>query len=143
MKYGYISKILYHGTSSLNDFENKGYGTPTGPAWFSDGIGVAMYFKSCGSGPLPRILKYRVVVRPNLFKFKSMRALARLAGIRKEDYVLEENLNNYEPGFWVKVVCSAGYDGWIIPDNYPEFGMENGADIMICQPEKFLTPVWP
>ena len=132
----YSGKILYHGTSSFEDFEHDGYGTPDGPAWFSDGIEVAEYFKSWGSGPRPRILKYRVVARPNLFKFRDMKAIAKRIGLPREEYVFECNLENYEPGFFVEKICSIGYDGWIIPDNYPE-----GADIVICEPERFLELV--
>jgi hypothetical protein len=132
----YRGKILYHGTCASEDFEHEDYGTPTGPAWFSDGIEVAEYFKSWGSGPRPRILIYRVVRQPNLFKFRNMKALAELICLDEEDYVSEENLENYEPGYFVEKICAIGYDGWIIPDNYPE-----GADIMICEPERFLELV--
>jgi len=129
----YPGKTLYHGTSALEDFEHKGSGTPTGPAWFSDGIEVAEYFMGCGAGPRPRMLEYRVVVQPDLFKFRNMKALAELICLSEDDYVSEENLENYEPGFFVEKICSIGYDGWIILDCYPE-----GADIVICEPERFL-----
>jgi hypothetical protein len=136
MRYSDRGDILYHGTAAVEAFEKKGRGVPMGPAWFSEGYGVAKYFMTWGAGPRPRILTYRVVVRPNLFKFRNMESLAKLVGLPKEDYVSVENLENYDPGFWVERLCATKYDGWIIPDNYID-----GSDIMICEPERFLELV--
>ena len=117
--------ILFHGTSSTELFE-KYDGTPDGPAWFSDTVAVADHFKNWHKGPNPRVIKYRVVAEPNLCIIQYENAIRDLVG----DDMFEEGL---EVEDLVDAVQDAGYDGWFMPDNYPD-----GADIMILYPESFL-----
>ena len=121
---------MYHGTAVAERFELEGSGTPDGPAWFSDSAYVAGYFSNWRKGPSPRVLEYRVVQAPNLFKWNEIRLdhwAEEHHGVPRRDLDIDEI---------VSLVCAEGYDGWIIPDNYPE-----GADIVICEPERFLELV--
>lgn len=127
--------LLYHGTSTSERFEldDDGYRTPTGPAWFSDGWVVAKWFTDWTSGPNRRIITYKVVIPPNLFKW-NQRKIIKMLELDGQDFA-EEDVNDYlDPSHLVKFICeNSEYDGWIIPDNYPD-----GSDTMICEPEQFL-----
>jgi hypothetical protein len=119
--------LLYHGTSAPADFA-----FPDGPAWFSDARAVADEFQSrhAWSPSRPRTLVFSVSESPELLLVNSR---ADFDAFEDE----HEELPN-DPVESAEVVCRAGYDGWIIPDNYPE-----GADIMICRPERWLTAEAP
>lgn len=118
---------LYHGTSAPEDFS-----IPRGPAWFSDATAVANRFQRWHewSPSRPRTLVFSVSESPELLLLQS-----------RDDFDAfedeHEELPN-DPAEMAEAVCRAGYDGWIIPDNYPE-----GADIMLCRPEDWLTAEGP
>jgi hypothetical protein len=121
--------ILYHGTSSPEKFRR-----PSGPAFFSDSESVARYFATWREGGggkkgRPRILRYEVVHEiSHLALIESTMAFddfSERVGYGGDPESTEER---------VDMVCSAGFDGWIIPNNYPD-----GADIMLCQPERWLV----
>ena len=116
-------KKLYHGTSVEEDFD-----VPTGPAWLSDSEDVAEYFSHGGKGR-PRILTYRL---------KSNIQLARVEESVDFDTVVgeEDAAREYaDPRDLADAVCQR-HEGWIIPNNY-----SSGADIMICEPNKYLRAV--
>jgi hypothetical protein len=121
--------ILYHGTSVEERFEDE-QGTPDGPAWFSDSVEVAEHFKSWWEHPHPRVLAYRVIEEPKLVVWWSIQDI--------EDWFEQERgIESPEsPHDMADELCAAGYDGWIIPENYPE-----GADILLCFPERHLVLV--
>lgn len=113
-------EILYHGTSSKENFD-----IPDGPAWFSRSEGVAKNFAGYHSGSFPRINKYLVI-----------RQIPRLLTIfQKKDFenALGEDYPTWESNDLAQSVCEAGYNGWVIPNNYP-----NGDDIMLCYPEQWV-----
>lgn len=116
---------LYHGTSADEDFS-----IPNGPAWFSDAEAVAHNFQRWHTGPRPRILQFWVADRPELLLIRSQTDFDAF-----EDE--HEELPN-DPAEMAETVCRAGYDGWIIPNNYPE-----GADILLCRPERWLVTEAP
>lgn len=120
--------ILYHGTSSKESFEDDGE-TPDGPAWFSDGRAVAERFSTWHPGPNPRVIAYRVIDEPNLKIITYDGDMIDLVGEdRFYDGLEVEDL--------IDAVQDAGYDGWFMPENYPE-----GADIMILYPSDFLEVI--
>lgn len=114
--------VLYHGTGAPEKFL-----IPTGPAFFSDSRTVAKYFSTWNGGEKPRVLRYKVSSK--------IQKLALIESQQDFDNLSEET--GCEPGqdteSLVAMVCGAGFDGWIIPNNYPD-----GADIMLCFPERSL-----
>lgn len=113
---------LYHGTSVNEDFS-----VPTGPAWFSDAKVVADRFKKWHNGPRLRVLSFWVTDSPKLFL---VRARADFDEFEEQH---DEELNGCGSEEMAEAVCRVGYDGWIIPNNYPE-----GADVMLCDPRRWL-----
>lgn len=118
--------LLYHGTSVEDDFI-----VPDGPAWFSDSEDVAVRFSSWHDGGRPRVIGFEVVDAPRLLLVRSTDDFTRFF----------ENENGGDdccgsPEDMAEVVCSRGYDGWTIPNNYP-----TGADIMLCEPSRWLRPL--
>ena len=114
--------ILYHGTSSDDDFD-----IPSGPAWFSDTESVARWFAKRNEDGRPRVITYRLI--------RNLR-LARIDGIVDFDKAtgIEDAAREYaDPTDLANAVCER-HEGWIIPNNYPD-----GADIMICSPENYLV----
>lgn len=122
--------IVFHGTSSEARFEEEGDGTPEGPAWVSEGLGVAKWFESWMDGPVPRVIAYRVYREPQLFLWVTNEDL--------EEALEADDLNDWNPNELADEICALGYDGWIIPDNYPD-----GADILLCNPEEHLEVIKP
>ena len=127
-----IGQELYHGTSSEERFEENedNYGTPTGPAWFSESRQVAHEFAGHREGDDPRIITYRVINVPNLFLIEEIDDLRKIVEFGDEWW---EDMGVDEVA---EAVLDAGYDGWVMPTNYP-----TGADIMIGEPEDFLEYV--
>ena len=125
---------LYHGTSSYDDFNED----IEGPAWFSEGFGVAKRFADLpepaksrwkAAGRHPRILIYKTDAALRLLEWRTSQDI--------QDFVFsvtESDDYDYEMIEIADMVCSAGYDGWIIPANYPE-----GSDILLCSPSSDLS----
>lgn len=111
---------VFHGTSA------KGFKIPNGPAFFSDTYSVAKYFVTWHKGKNPRIIRLGVTDDiPKLALIESKKDFDDLAeefGVEAEDTESR-----------VDLVRMAGFDGWIIPNNYPD-----GADIMILEPGRWL-----
>lgn len=122
--------VVFHGTSSEEHFEEEGDGTPEGPAWVSEGLDVAKWFETWLDGPSPRVIAYRVYREPQLFLWETNEDIEAIIG--------EDNFNYMWSNEIADEICALGYDGWIIPDNYPE-----GADIMLCNPEEHLEVILP
>lgn len=119
-------ETLYHGTASEEEFEHDS-DAPDGPAWFSDSASVARRFSRWHyrPGSSPRVLLYRVTQDPELFVWEYEAQMDELLGENWRDMAVPELAD---------AICDAGYDGWIIPHNYPD-----GADIMLCEPSDFLS----
>lgn len=112
---------LFHGTSE------KGFLIPRGPAFFGDTYSVARNFTSWHRGEHPRVLRFEVTEEiPRLALIESQADFDRLA----EEAGLELDHGTESR---IDLVCSHGFDGWIIPNNYPD-----GADIMLCEPSRWL-----
>jgi hypothetical protein len=111
---------VFHGTSQ------KGFLIPRGPAFFSDTYSVAKYFTTWHQGKKKRILRFEVTDEiPKLALIESKADFDHLAdefGVEAQD--TESRID---------LVRMAGFDGWIIPNNYPD-----GADIMILEPARWL-----
>ena len=122
--------VVFHGTSARDRFEAEDDGTPEGPAWFSEGLGVAEWFKTWLGGPSPRVITYRVYREPQLFVWVTNTDLEEVLG--------EDDLDDWSPNEIADEICALGYDGWIIPDNYPD-----GSDILLCNPEEHLEIILP
>jgi len=113
---------LYHGTSSPKSFL-----IPRGPAFFSDTYSVAKNFVSWHRGRNPRVLRFEVTEEiPRLVLIESKADFDALA----EEKGVESAVDTQSR---VDLVRYAGYDGWIIPNNYPD-----GADIMILDPAHWI-----
>lgn len=113
---------LYHGTSSPKDFL-----IPNGPAFFSDNYSVAKHFVTWHRGRNPRVLRFEATEEiPSLALIESKADFDALSEEIGFDPVMDTQGR-------VDLVRTAGYDGWIIPNNYPD-----GADIMILEPAKWL-----
>ena len=118
---------LYHGTDALNHFD-----IPTGPAWFSQSLEVAEWFKSWHSqGGKPRILKYEVTAPVKLLAIRTSAELNDIAEEFGLDFTSEPDS-----------LCSAGLGvaGWNVIGNYAPTvpGQQAGDDIMLCDPERWL-----
>lgn len=116
-----IGTDLFHGTST------KGFLIPRGPAFFSDTYSVARTFARWRKNGKPRVLQFEVTEEiPRLILIESKEDFETLAQERGlESTQALEGL--------IEMVCNARYDGWIIPNNYPD-----GADIMICEPSRWI-----
>lgn len=120
-----VGTDLFHGTGSKEKFK-----MPHGPAFFSDTFSVGRYFATWHEGPKPRVLRFEVTSEiPRLVIIESKEDFDRLA----ESVGMEVGESTEER---VDLVCSAGFDGWIIPNNYSD-----GADILLCDPAKWLKYV--
>ena len=118
-------KILYHGTNTQDEFD-----VPDGPAWFSDTESVAREFATWhGDSGRPRVLSFKLTHNLRLARIDDVLDFDKAT--RTEDAVSEYA----DPTELANEVCR-GYDGWIIPTNYPD-----GADIMICSPSGWLERV--
>jgi hypothetical protein len=117
-------EILFHGTSSDSEFE-----IPNGPAFFGDTFSVARNFSTWHEeGGDPRVLRFEVDKDiPNLALIESGKDFDRIA----ESLGLEPSGETQDR---IDMVRDAGFDGWIIPNNYPD-----GGDILLFDPEKWLT----
>ncbi|RLB39820.1 MAG: hypothetical protein DRH30_09260 [Deltaproteobacteria bacterium] len=117
---------LYHGTSAEDDFSDD----IDGPFWVSDGVGVAKKFIGI-RGPRPRVMVFEAESDIQLVDWSSLDAIQTFV----ERYTGGE-FDEYSAHELSEIVCEAGYDGWAIPNNYPE-----GADIMLCDPMSSLVYV--
>jgi len=128
MKKTFIAKglDLYHGTNSETIFE-----FPEMPAWFSSSFSVAQYFANFHvQEGKPRIHLFRVEKKiPKLLLIDSKVEWDDLM----EKMVEELGEHSEDPRDLGRFICRKGYNGWIIPNNYPD-----GDDIMLCEPENWL-----
>jgi len=125
--------LLYHGTSSP-DFDERA-DSLTFPAWFSEKKRVARYFVNWHGEPEPypyneklpnsaRIITYRVAEPIKVLLIREQRDMVFIAD--------EFGINTDDAETFAEWVCTNGYNGWIIPNNYPA---EGGSDIMLCHAE--------
>lgn len=115
--------VLYHGTSSEHEFD-----MPDAPAWFSEAPEVAWYFARRSGEGEPRVLKYRVVKAVQLALIRGRADMDRFRELIGEHYG--------EPQEMAELTCRAGFDGWCIPNNYPE-----GSDTLLCDPDSILVKI--
>ena len=113
--------ILYHGTQSPDFTTNLDF-----PAWVSNHPAVAQTFvgwHGVSANPKPRVMQYKLDYDVTVILFRTANDMEQFKASRGyEDEPMD-------PTELAQLVCSAGYGGWIIPDNYPQ-----GADIMLCHP---------
>lgn len=115
---------LYHGTAYAFD------GDLNFPAWFSTSRKVATWFARRNEGgslegeEKPVIHIYRVTAPYELAVLNDARDIQ---GFR-DMYQIDDGGS---PNELAEGVCNAGFEGWIIPDNY-----RPGDDIMICNGRK-------
>lgn len=119
-----VGTELYHGTQSPEEFD-----IPNGPAWFSESQYVAEDFVKWNEWPdekmRPRILTFNVIAPIELVSFDGEDAIEQF----KEHHGVESGgIRDL-----ADAVCEAGFNGWIVPHNYP-----SGADIMVCEPEGYV-----
>lgn len=122
---------LYHATDAKERYELEE--DPEGPFWVSDDERVAQKFlamKVGRGGGLPRILVYEAEDDAELLLWQSWSDMEAFFESEAED------AEYMTPPQMAEVVCDAGFDGWIVPANYPE-----GADIMLCDPALRLADV--
>lgn len=119
--------VVYHGTSSKEDFKIPDM---TGFAWVSTSRSVAEYFAKSRRGPRPRVLVFHLYKDVELFLVSSAQDFDELAEEEGEGEAPSG------PDELAQMVCDAGYDGWIIPTNYPD-----GDDVLLCYPEDALDLV--
>jgi hypothetical protein len=118
--------IVYHGTSA------RGFETLEGPAWVTTSISVADVFVWRYTGPSPRVLMFQTTKPVKLMLIESQRDLF--------DAIIETGA---DPVSEMSEIAEAfadhfgtTYDGWIIPDNYPD-----GDDILLVDPGSVLEPI--
>lgn len=118
-----VGTALFHGTSA------KGFLIPRGPAFFGDTYGVAKTFiNQHKGGKAKRVIQLEVTEEiPKLALITEKTDFDRIA----EEVGIEVGENTESR---IDLVQMAGYDGWIIPNNYVD-----GADIMILQPARWLV----
>lgn len=115
-----VGTEIFHGTSQ------KGFKIPRGPAFFSDTYSVAKYFVTWHKGKYKRILRLEVKEEiPKLALIESKEDFDKLA----EEFGIEAESTEDR----IDLIRMAGFDGWIIPNNYPD-----GGDIMILEPDRWL-----
>lgn len=117
-------EVLFHGTSSDSEFT-----MPHGPAFFGDTFSVARNFASWNEGGgAERVLRFEVKRKiGNLALIESAKDFNELA-----DFLgMEHTADTQER---IDLVRSGGFDGWVIPNNYPD-----GADILLFDPRKWLS----
>lgn len=107
---------LYHGSSNEWD-EGSDLAFP---AWFSTNKNVANWFANRNGEGNPTIRTYRTTAPIELAEFVDSRDIQ---GFR-DMYQIEDG---GDPNALAEGVCNAGFNGWIIPNNY-----RPGDDIMIC-----------
>lgn len=116
-----VGTDLFHGTGA------KGFVIPRGPAFFSDTYSVARTFALWRQSKKPRVLQFEVTDEiPKLLLIESTEDFDKLAEEQGMDPVPDTEGR-------IRMVCNARYDGWIIPNNYPD-----GADIMVCEPARWI-----
>ena len=125
-----VGTRLYHGTAYEIPFEFED--DLEGPMWFSTAMAVADRF-AAWRGYLQRRLLFRLVAEPYLLYVEDGNTFHEIA-----EYLAIPLYDSVED--LLEVTERAGFDGWIIPDNYPE-----GDDIMLLEPERWvvLEGVWP
>lgn len=108
---------MFHGTDGADPPDWFGF------AWFSDDPRVARVF----AGADGTIYEYVLTDDVDLLLLTSadeiVDSISKISGLDPDDI---ESMASSE---LADEVCSAGYDGWIIPKNYPE-----GDDILLCDP---------
>lgn len=153
-----VGTVLFHGTDSETPFRY-----PLGPAWVSDNFHTSRFFagwrspRGLRSRPR-RVIQYRVKKSPRLLLVRSdddevfrnvAMAIAEASGTRG---LLQED-EYFDPYDNARSVCGdvtaarlSGReirpisDGWYAPDALPDGGAR-GADIVLCEPEKWLSLV--
>lgn len=116
---------LFHGTSADERFEEDDLFE--GPGWVSDDIRVARKFVGWPTVS-SRIIAFYTTRDIELIEWCSKNDIE--AFVESQRYELDDASSSYE---LAEIVASAGYEGWIIPNNYPE-----GVDIMLCDPASVL-----
>ena len=116
---------LFHGTNVEEDFR-----VPNGPAWFGNAFTVAKYFATYhGDDGTPRVYHYRVKRRiTGLLLIETREEYD-----RQMEQLAQKTGRSQDVHGDAEIVCEAGLNGWVIPNNYPD-----GADIMLCRPEDWI-----
>lgn len=124
---------LYHGTNVVSEFK-----VPYGPAWFTPNLSVADWYSRWrmedweveAGEARPRVLEFEVIkdikvllMEDNDEEAQHWRAIEKGTG---------HNLDRYE---FANEVCELGFDGWSMPY------MEDGAEVMVCEPKKHVKLV--
>lgn len=115
-------KILYHGTSDEDPWEQDG--PPNTPAWFTDKPKAAAWFAVRSGGPRPRVTTWKVTdIIGKLIEMNDPGDFERWVELIDAD---EHGIHDI-----AERTCSEGVKGWIVPYNYPE--LDDAADILLCQ----------
>lgn len=117
---------LFHGTSAeFNEQVEMQF-----PAWFSEKPRVARWFVNWHGEPQEYPYGKKLSPHARIAQFRVTRPL-RVLSIPNSQAMdeLREMAFADDPETLSEWVCSQGYDGWFIPNNYPD---EGGSDIMIC-----------
>jgi len=124
--------LLYHGTSSP-DFDERA-GSLAFPAWFSEKERVARYFVNWHGEPEPYPYNEKLPSSARIIVYKVSQPIKVLLIPDGEtmDYIRDEMAMADDVETLADWCCSNGYNGWVIPNNYPA---EGGSDIMLCRDE--------
>jgi hypothetical protein len=122
---------LYHGTAG--DFDEQSEQL-IAPAWFSEVAAVARNFADWRGKTNVRLIEYRVTDPLRLVIIPDRQTMDDIENEFAIDSGSVEALADWVQG--------QGYDGWIVPDNYP---VEGGSDIMLWATDRLqhigTTPV--
>lgn len=122
---------LYHGTAG--DFDERSERLIP-PAWLSEVAAVARNFADWRGKTNVRLIEYRVTEPIRLVVLPDKETMWEIG----EEFGVDSG-DVEELADWVS---RQGYDGWIVPDNYP---VEGGSDIMIWAVDRLrhvsTTPV--
>ncbi len=120
-----LGALLYHGTSVEEDFQML-----NGPAWLSTSRATAERFLSWHDEGNPKIytfmVKKRITGLINIQNRADMKLL--------HDHLESRGLELEDPQEIAGAICSLGFNGWNIPDNYGR----GESDTMLCEPSRWL-----
>lgn len=120
---------LYHGTSA--EFDERAEALIT-PAWFTEKPRTARWFVNWHGEPEALPYGKKLASTARIIEFRVASPIRLL--LIPDKPTIDEIRDEYLGGAWDTEslsdwVCQQGYDGWFIPNNYPD---EMAADIMLC-----------
>jgi len=117
--------LVYHGTGVEEEFQML-----NGPAWISTSRATAEKFSSWHDEGFRRVYTFNVKKRiTGLLNIQSQTDMKLL-----HEYLESQGLESEDPQEISSAICSLGFNGWHVPDNYGR----GESDTMLCEPSRWL-----